>query len=523
MKKKALSLFLAFVLVLFCLPPSIASALSTNDAVAWMDQHNGWCFDFDNTYGAQCVDIPMRYCNDLFGWHPGGYACDYMSNYIPTGWQRFQYTAGMYPQPGDIIIFQTNFRSPNLVTYDAGHVGLVYSVHPDHLVTMEQNIGEGNPEALTTYMHKVTRYYEGIWGFIRPPFTNSGSVPTPTENITLDMPWIGFTEDTNAQVGSFIRNGGAAVACSAFGLQVWEKATGLRIVNYSEDISSIQQPSEVKVWVNLTNELGVKLKPGTEYEFRFSATKNGKTYYSEKNTFKTTGQAPNTTTVFTIKLNANGGKVSPASIQVKSSNPYLGKLPTPTRSGYKFAGWYTKSTGGTKVSSTARVIANGTLYAHWTKTAKTYTVTFNANGGTAYTKTKTVTGGKTYGTLPTPTRANYHFKGWYTTKSIGGKKVTSATKVNGKQTLYARWSQSAVRATATKSGSWQVTLPKNSLVSLYTTNTTAATKMSARTGTSSPVVRCTRKATLSNGTTRYYTKINNKPYWFTYSCEMTVK
>ena len=80
-----------------------------------------------------------------------------------------------------------------------------------------------------------------------------------------------------------------------------------------------------------------------------------------------------------------------------------------------------------------------------------------------------------------------------------------------------------MRATATKSGSWQVTLPKNSLVSLYTTNTTAATKMSARTGTSSPVVRCTRKATLSNGTTRYYTKINNKPYWFTYSCEMTVK
>ena len=525
MKKKALSLFLAFVLVLFCLPPSIASALSTNDAVAWMDQHNGWCFDFDNTYGAQCVDIPMRYCNDLFGWHPGGYACDYMSNYIPTGWQRFQYTAGMYPQPGDIIIFQTNFRSPNLVTYDAGHVGLVYSVHPDHLVTMEQNIGEGNPEALTTYMHKVTRYYEGIWGFIRPPFTNSGSVPTPTENITLDMPWIGFTEDTNAQVGSFIRNGGAAVACSAFGLQVWEKATGLRIVNYSEDISSIQQPSEVKVWVNLTNELGVKLKPGTEYEFRFSATKNGKTYYSEKNTFKTTGQAPNTTTVSTIKLNANGGKVSPASIQVKSSNPYLGKLPTPTRSGYKFAGWYTKSTGGTKVSSTARVIANGTLYAHWTKTAKTYTVTFNANGGTAYTKTKTVTGGKTYGTLPTPTRENYHFTGWYTTKSIGGKKVTSAAKVNlkAKQTLYARWSKSAVKASATKNGSWQVTLPRTSKVPLYTTSTTAAMRAAIETGTRSWVLPCTRRVTLSNGTTRYYTKVDNKPYWFTYSYEMKVK
>jgi uncharacterized repeat protein (TIGR02543 family) len=70
-----------------------------------------------------------------------------------------------------------------------------------------------------------------------------------------------------------------------------------------------------------------------------------------------------------------------------------------------------------------------------------YTVTFNANGGSVSTKSKTVTKGKTYGDLPTPSRTGYLFSGWYTAAS-GGTKVTVTTTVttNGNQTLYAHWS-----------------------------------------------------------------------------------
>ncbi len=69
-------------------------------------------------------------------------------------------------------------------------------------------------------------------------------------------------------------------------------------------------------------------------------------------------------------------------------------------------------------------------------------VTFNANGGSVSTSSKTVTNGSTYGTLPTPTRSGYVFQGWYTAKS-GGSKVTSSTKVNSSSdiTLYARWAK----------------------------------------------------------------------------------
>ena len=44
---------------------------------------------------------------------------------------------------------------------------------------------------------------------------------------------------------------------------------------------------------------------------------------------------------------------------------------------------------------------------------KEYTVTYNANGGSCSTATKSLTFGDSYGTLPTPTRTHYTFDGWY--------------------------------------------------------------------------------------------------------------
>lgn len=74
--------------------------------------------------------------------------------------------------------------------------------------------------------------------------------------------------------------------------------------------------------------------------------------------------------------------------------------------------------------------------------AASYTVTFNAAGGSTPTASKSVTYGSTYGTLPTPTRANYIFLGWYTAAS-GGSQVTSGTTVGitANQTLYAHWQE----------------------------------------------------------------------------------
>ena len=150
------------------------------------------------------------------------------------------------------------------------------------------------------------------------------------------------------------------------------------------------------------------------------------------------------TTTKTVHFNANGGRVSPASKVVTCNSSYsntYGSLPTPTRTGYDFDGWYTEETGGTKITSTTSVGTDppATLYAHWK--GKKYTVTFDANGGTVSPASDTVTYGKKYYSLPTPTRTGgYTFDGWYTKKD-GGTKVESDTTVTtaANHTLYAHW------------------------------------------------------------------------------------
>ena len=69
----------------------------------------------------------------------------------------------------------------------------------------------------------------------------------------------------------------------------------------------------------------------------------------------------------TVTLNPNGGSVALTSIIVTNGGTYSA-LPTPTRNGYAFDGWYTAVSGGTKVNPTDTVNLAGqqTLYAQWT-------------------------------------------------------------------------------------------------------------------------------------------------------------
>ena len=77
------------------------------------------------------------------------------------------------------------------------------------------------------------------------------------------------------------------------------------------------------------------------------------------------------------------------------------------------------------------------------------TVTFDPNGGTLdeADKTKSLTTGETYGTLPVPSYAGYDFAGWYTEKG-GGTEIKENTTVTvfGTQTLYAHWTPIHVHA-----------------------------------------------------------------------------
>ena len=162
---------------------------------------------------------------------------------------------------------------------------------------------------------------------------------------------------------------------------------------------------------------------------------------------------PNT---YTVTFNANEGSVSPNSKQVTYGSTY-GTLPTPTRSGYLFDGWFTAASGGTQVTSSTPVGITSTqiLYAHWTR--NTYTITYNANGGSGAPSSQTKYHGKNLTLSSTkPTRRGYNFLGWSTNRS-----ATSATysaggnyTANSSATLYAVWGKAVTSVTINKGDQW---------------------------------------------------------------------
>lgn len=147
-----------------------------------------------------------------------------------------------------------------------------------------------------------------------------------------------------------------------------------------------------------------------------------------------------------VSFDTAGGSPAPADIPVTFGAAY-GTLPTVTKTGSDFLGWYTALTGGTKVTDKTIVEnqANHTLYARWD--TKLYGVYFDPSDGAVNLmdwEGKYIEEGKAYGTLPVAARDGYEFLGWFTA-AAGGTQVTEDTIVplgatSAPHTLYARWS-----------------------------------------------------------------------------------
>lgn len=144
---------------------------------------------------------------------------------------------------------------------------------------------------------------------------------------------------------------------------------------------------------------------------------------------------------YTVSFNANGGTCAMAEMSARVGTK-LGSLPAATKDEYAFKGWYTAAEGGREVTadylqSTTEPL---TLYAQWT--AKPYTMTFNANGGTCETATKVGTVDSPIGVLPVPERANYIFNGWFNGLLQASEQITEdyVQSTTAPITVYASWS-----------------------------------------------------------------------------------
>ena len=155
------------------------------------------------------------------------------------------------------------------------------------------------------------------------------------------------------------------------------------------------------------------------------------------------------TNIYTIFFNYEGGSSSDnvSSKEITAGGTY-GDLPTPTKNGYTFEGWFTLPNGeGTQITSSTifNKDYNETLYAYWE--GVTVTVTFNPNyeGLQEYSINGIVGETTTLSLFPySNDRPGYQFIGWATssdssTVSIkdGGDLVFPVTNT----TYYAVWKQ----------------------------------------------------------------------------------
>lgn len=134
---------------------------------------------------------------------------------------------------------------------------------------------------------------------------------------------------------------------------------------------------------------------------------------------------------YTVSYNANGGSGAPSS-QTKTGGTALTLSSTvPTK---KFT--ITYNANGGSVSSSSKSVS--CTFSKWKASNGS---TYNKGGSYTTDADTTMTAqwtNPTAGTLLTPSRTGYTFKGWFTSAS-GGSQVTSSTTISANTTIYAQW------------------------------------------------------------------------------------
>ena len=116
-------------------------------------------------------------------------------------------------------------------------------------------------------------------------------------------------------------------------------------------------------------------------------------------------------------------------------------IPTPTKEGVKFVGWYDNANGDGTALTTLPANYDGTVYAIWSDNV-VRDVIWNLNGGSVAEELPGVIAEAAY-TLPTPSKSGYVFVGWYDNADGKGDKLTSLP-IGYKGTVYAIWREAKV-------------------------------------------------------------------------------
>ena len=186
-------------------------------------------------------------------------------------------------------------------------------------------------------------------------------------------------------------------------------------------------------------------------------------WFTDDNTFKNQFDAKTVITAnltlyakwdvpeYTVTFDSKGGSEVKA-VKVKKGGTITLPDPSPTKTDFIFAGWFTDdNTFKNQFDAKTVITANLTLYAKWD--LPDYTVTFDSKGGSEVKAVKVKKGGAI--TLPAnPTKVDFAFGGWFTDDNTFKNQFDAKTPVTADITLYAKWNAVAPASFSLSSASF---------------------------------------------------------------------
>lgn len=435
--KHLLAFVMVVILVITAIPISISTnaKAATNghtqaDAVAWAISQTNNPRDYDGFKGVQCVDLIRMYYVYLGYYQVQGSGCDYATNTIPCStWKRLSYYSGFIPQPGDVAVW-------TYASSSSGHVAIVTNADSSGF-SVAEFLGSTHTGRTHRYSYSygtlacfIRPDFNTVVDTQIPynmEITANRSVISIGETVTFNYSISGATtkylgidhaggsryatkevsSDSGSTTYTFNEPGTYCCIIEGFNSLGYNCSHGVYVtvidtaptdckISVSESSKTLK-PIGSTVTFNYAIRgasricLGIDYAGGSRYD--------SKRVYNDEGTISYTFTKASTycciiegwnnvgyncspgvyVTVFdpnfSIKFDANGGVCSTSSKNVSYGSTY-GTLPTPNRSGYNFVGWYTKPSGGVKISASDTVSITGetTLYAHWTKNAETKAV-----------------------------------------------------------------------------------------------------------------------------------------------------
>ncbi len=314
------------------------------------------------------------------------------------------------------------------------------------------NYGNYTPyNGIQVYPSRINNISEGK--YVLQSAMDSNKVIDVADPIAEDASNIQLWDYTgdSSQIFEITKNGAGYILtplCSDYNIDAWgaviDDDINIAQTNVNNDINQTWQFNpKGSGYYAITSLMG---KDGVEYvmDVAYKKTENG-TNIGLNSANGGDNQQFKLLPVYTVSYNANGGSGAPSS-QYKVSTKTLKLSSTkPTRSGYTFLGWSTSSSATSATySAGANYTANSgaTLYAVWQETPTTFTLTYNANGGSGAPASQTGNGNITLSSTR-PTRSGYTFKGWATSSTATSAQYQPGATYNltANVTLYAVWEQ----------------------------------------------------------------------------------